>query len=68
MEQMIDMMFQDMDTNHDGRISKSEWMAFYERQFKKLDRNGDGFVTKDEVRADMNERMREQSRRARPAQ
>ena len=60
MEQMIDMMFQDMDTNHDGKISKTEWMAFYDKQFRQLDKNGDGFITKDEVRADMAERMRTQ--------
>ena len=58
MEEMIDAMFRDMDTDRDGRVSKSEWMAFYEKQFKQVDRNGDGFVTKDEVRADMIERMR----------
>ncbi len=70
MEQMIDRMFQDMDTNHDGRISKSEWMAFQEKQFRLLDKNGDGFITKDEVRADMMERMRaqQQQQRARPPQ
>jgi hypothetical protein len=70
MEQMIDMMFQDMDTNHDGRISKSEWMAFYEKQFKQLDRNGDGFVTRDEVRADMADRSKaqQQQQRSRPPQ
>jgi hypothetical protein len=67
-EQMIDMMFQDMDTNHDGKISKSEWMAFYDKQFRQLDRNGDGFITKDEVRADMAERMRAQQQKARPPQ
>ena len=55
MEQQIDMMFREMDTNHDGRISKSEWMVYYEKRFKRLDKNGDGFITKDEVRADMRE-------------
>jgi hypothetical protein len=68
MEHMIDMMFQDMDTNHDGKISKSEWMAFYDKQFRQLDRNQDGFITKDEVRADMAERMRAQQQRSRPPQ
>ena len=70
MEHMIDMMFQDMDTNHDGRISKSEWMAFQEKQFKMLDRNGDGFITRDEVRADMIRRMRaqQQQQRTRPSE
>jgi hypothetical protein len=58
MEQMIDVMFQDMDANHDGKISKKEWMAAQERHFSQLDKNGDGFITKDEVRADMMERMR----------
>jgi Ca2+-binding EF-hand superfamily protein len=58
MEQMIDMMFRDMDVNHDGKISKNEWMAFYERQFRQLDKSGRGFITRDDVRADMTERMR----------
>jgi len=70
MEHMIDMMFRDMDTNRDGRISKSEWMAFQEKQFRRLDRNGDGFITRDEVKADMMDRMRaqQQQERARPPQ
>lgn len=59
MEQAIDMMFQDMDANLDGRISKREWMAAQEKQFRRLDRNGDGFISKDEVRADMMDRVRE---------
>jgi hypothetical protein len=59
MEAAIDRMFQDMDTNKDGKISKKEWMAAQERQFKRLDRNGDGFITRDEIRADMMERMKE---------
>jgi Ca2+-binding EF-hand superfamily protein len=62
MEQAVDMMFQDMDTNHDGSISKKEWMAAQEKQFSRLDRNGDGFITRDEVLADMMERMRERPR------
>ena len=71
MEQMIDMMFRDMDTNHDGRISKSEWMNYYEKIFKRIDTNGAGFITKDEVRADMMRGMRTpppQQRSAPPAQ
>jgi hypothetical protein len=70
MEQMIDRMFQDMDTNHDGRISKAEWMAFQEKQFRLINKKGDGFITRDEVRADMMERMRaqQQQQRARPPQ
>jgi len=66
MEQMIDMMFRNMDTNHDGRISESEWMAFQEDQFRHLDRRGRGFITKDDVRADMMERMRAQQQQQRP--
>ena len=67
MEQMIDMMFRDMDTNHDGKISKSEWMAFYEWRFKRLDKNGDGFITRDEVKTDMIEAMKaQQQQRGRP--
>ncbi len=58
MQQAIDMMFQDMDANRDGRISKREWLDAQERQFKMLDRNNDGSITKDEVKADMMDRMR----------
>ncbi len=70
MEQMIDRMFQDMDIDHDGKISKKEWMNFQEKQFKRLDKNGDGFITKDEVRADIQERMgtEQQQQRPRPPQ
>ena len=70
MEQVIDRIFQDMDTNHTGRISKSEWMAFHEKQFRLLDKNGHGFITRDDIRADMMERMRaqQQQQRARPPQ
>ncbi len=71
MEHAIDMMFQAMDTDHDGMISKKEWMAFQEKQFNLINKSGSGFITKDEVRADMKERMRqdqEQMRRRPPPQ
>ncbi|MGA7493985.1 MAG: hypothetical protein WB930_01600 [Syntrophobacteraceae bacterium] len=70
MEQMIDMMFRNMDTNHDGRISESEWMAFQEKQFRRLDKSDKGYITRGDVRADMMERMRaqQQQQRARPPQ
>ena len=58
MEQYINRMFQDMDTNHDGKISKSEWMSFYENRFRKIDKNGHGYITKDDVRSDMMEMQR----------
>ncbi len=63
MEQVIDMMFLAMDTNHNGRISKSEWMAYYEKRFMLLDKNGDGFITKNEVKAAMEERLKKQQER-----
>jgi Ca2+-binding EF-hand superfamily protein len=59
MEQAIDFLFQDMDTNEDGKISKKEWLAAHERQMNKLDRDGDGLITKDEIRTDMRARMAE---------
>ncbi len=71
MERAIDMMFQAMDTNQDGRISKKEWMAFQEKEFGRINKSGDGFITRDEIRADMKERMRqdqEQMRRRQPPQ
>jgi hypothetical protein len=71
MEHAIDMMFRDMDTDHDGKISKKEWMTFQERQFRLINKSGDGFITRDEIKADMKERMRqdqEQMQRRAPPQ
>ena len=71
MEQAIDAMFRAMDTDHDGTISKKEWMAFQEKQFNQINKSGSGFITRDEVRADMKERMRpeqDQMRRKPPPQ
>lgn len=58
MEQAVDMMFQDMDTNRDGKIDRKEWMAAQEKHFNNLDRNRDGSIVRDEVLSDMKERMR----------
>jgi hypothetical protein len=38
-----------MDTNKDGKVSKEEFMAHYEKMFKSTDVDGDGFLTKDEL-------------------
>ncbi len=67
MGQMADMMFRDMDTNHDGKISKSEWQAFQDKQFDKIDKDRKGYVTKDDVVADMEQMRREQMSRRGPA-
>ncbi|MDX2319526.1 MAG: EF-hand domain-containing protein [Moritella sp.] len=41
------MMFKNIDTDNDGRISKQEMM----QHFDKLDTNGDGYITKEDMRA-----------------
>ena len=41
--------FDEMDTNHDGKISKEEFMVHTEGMFKSMDTNGDGVLTKDEL-------------------
>lgn len=42
-----------MDTDHDGKFSKAEWLAAgrKERGFDMMDSNHDGYVTIDELRA-----------------
>ena len=46
------------DTDHDGKISRAEFMAQSAERFAKLDANGDGQISGDEMKA-MMERMRE---------
>jgi hypothetical protein len=45
--------FAAMDTDHDGRISKAEWLAAgrKERGFAMMDADHDGYLTIDELRA-----------------
>jgi len=31
-----------MDTDHNGKISKREWMSFMEAEFNKMDKDGNG--------------------------
>ena len=40
-----------VDTNGDGKISKSEFLAEKERHFAKMDANGDGFLERGEMKA-----------------
>ena len=49
--------FDKIDTNHDGKISKDEWLAHSSAMFDKIDANHDGSLTKDEFKA-MHEKMR----------
>jgi Ca2+-binding EF-hand superfamily protein len=37
-----------LDTNQDGKISRSEYMVPYEKRFDREDTNHDGFMTKEE--------------------
>ncbi len=49
------MKLKDMDTDHDGRWSKAEWLAGgrKEKGFDRMDTNHDGFLTPDELKAGM---------------
>jgi hypothetical protein len=42
------MMFEEMDANKDGAISKQEALDFHGKKFDEMDANHDGKVTKDE--------------------
>lgn len=44
-------MFEKHDTNGDGVISKSEFLAQVEERFAKMDQDGNGEISKDEAKA-----------------
>lgn len=37
-----------IDSDHDGNVSREEWIAYQQRFFDALDKNKDGFLTPDE--------------------
>lgn len=43
------MMFQNMDANHDGTVTKSEFKAFNDKRFKEMDANRDGKLTPEDM-------------------
>ncbi|MEO7623387.1 MAG: EF-hand domain-containing protein [Gallionella sp.] len=51
------MMFQKLDTNGDGVVSKAEFNAFNARHFKNLDTNKDGKLTPEELQGGHKQEM-----------
>jgi hypothetical protein len=43
------LSFDSIDTNHDGKVSKEEFLAHAEEMFKSMDANGDGVLLRDEL-------------------
>jgi len=43
-------LFRQMDTNHNGTVSKSEFLHFMSRRFQRLDTNHDGKLERSELR------------------
>jgi hypothetical protein len=61
-------MFEENDTDKDGKISKQEYLAGSEKRFAEIDANKDNFLTmeemkarRDEMRAKMKERRKERA-------
>jgi Ca2+-binding EF-hand superfamily protein len=44
------------DANHDGKVTKQEYIDARAAQFARMDRNGDGFIDAADMREDANER------------
>ncbi|MDP4157997.1 MAG: EF-hand domain-containing protein [Bacillota bacterium] len=53
------MKWDEMDANHDGKISAAEHAAYAKARFDKLDANHDGVITKEEMHAHMEAMMRD---------
>lgn len=45
----IEQLFEDLDTNEDGKLSKKEIKGPLKDQFAKIDANEDGFLSKEEI-------------------
>lgn len=46
----VDKIFKDLDSNKDGKISKTEAKGPIKKDFAKIDLNKDGFITKVELK------------------
>lgn len=51
-------MFEEADTNKDGKLSKEEFLARHDKKFTEIDANKDGFLAPDEMKS-YGETMRE---------
>lgn len=49
MQKKVEHYMSKIDTNGDGKVSKSEHDAFGNQMFKEADTNGDGMISKDEM-------------------
>jgi len=43
-----DRMFETMDANHDGAVTRKEFDAFHDQRFKQMDANHDGKISREE--------------------
>jgi Ca2+-binding EF-hand superfamily protein len=48
-EERVNHLFDEWDTNKDGKISKAEAPDRMQEQFASIDKNGDGYLDKDEL-------------------
>jgi Ca2+-binding EF-hand superfamily protein len=61
MRERADAAFAESDSNHDGRLSQSEWQSAQLRKaaekFRKMDANRDGSLSREEMQAAREQRM-----------
>jgi len=51
-------MFEKIDTDKDGKISKQEWQAHHDEKFAELDADKDGAISQDEFKAHHHKMMK----------
>lgn len=57
-----DMMFEKLDLNNDGEITREEFQAFHATKFTEMDTDGSGVITREEAdaaKAKWKEKMKE---------
>jgi Ca2+-binding EF-hand superfamily protein len=68
LQERVEGLIEDLDVNHDGKISREEARGRIKENFDKIDTNHDGFIDRDELMRAAAEAIRRRTQTTAPAQ